>query len=177
MLINDVDFQLHRIREIFIRLNNAEKKDIPGTLISLENENLIDADMREKLASLMSLSNPELRTLLVKFEPGAVEALEELSLTDGENEIPEKESDIIAVDNPVPDGKMLLRKGNCCYQLKTTTGGGLYLSPYGGDGLYLSPYGGDGLLVEHNGKIHNGAGLSLGADSPFKNIPILGLLL
>ena len=84
---------------------------------------------------------------------------------------------IIVVDNPIPDGNMLIRKGNCCYQLKTTTGGGLYLSPYGGDGFYLSPYGGDGLLVEHNGKIHNGAGLLLGADSPFKNIPILGLLL
>ena len=34
----------------------------------------------EKLASLTSITNLEVRTLLVKSDPGAVEAIEEFSL-------------------------------------------------------------------------------------------------
>ena len=176
MLINEIDFQLHRVREIFTRLNKVEKEDIPELLIRLENEHLIDANIREKLASLTSITNPEVRTLLVKSEPGAVEAIEEFSLED-DDVIPEKENDILSIDDPRSDGKMYLRKGNCCCRVKTTQGGGLHLSPYGSDGPYISPYRGDGLFLQHNGKIYNGKGILLGPNSPFKSIPILGLLL
>ena len=91
--------------------------------------------------------------------------------------IPEKENDILSIDDPRTDGKMYLRKGNCCCRVKTTQGGGLHLSPYGSDGPYISPYRGDGLFLQHNGKIYNGKGILLGPNSPFKNIPSLGLLL
>ena len=74
----------------------------------------------------------------------------------------------------------------------TGTGEGIYLNTRGknykivqqGHGLYLKPYQGSGLngfgeglyLKRGNGFV-NGEGLILGPDSPFKNIPLLGLLL
>ena len=36
---------------------------------------------------------------------------------------------------------------------------------------------GDGLFLKHGSNIYDGRGLLLGKNSPFKNIPILGLLL
>jgi len=36
---------------------------------------------------------------------------------------------------------------------------------------------GDGLYLKKEGKIYDGKGLLLGPNSPFKNIPILGMLL
>ena len=87
---------------------------------------------------------------------------------------------------------------------KAITGKGLYLAQPSrrGDGLYLSKMGhclkvtpirgrglklipkkkikninGDGLFVKHGSKVYDGKGLLLGKNSPFKNIPILGLLL
>jgi len=50
--------------------------------------------------------------------------------------------------------------------------------------LYLKPTSGktfsklgDGLYLKKEGKIYDGKGLLLGSNSPFKNIPILGMLL
>jgi len=89
---------------------------------------------------------------------------------------------------------------------RAVSGKGLYLAPSnryhrGGDGLYLNKLGhcikvipirgrglqlvpkkmknitGDGLFVKHGSKIYDGKGLLLGKNSPFKNIPIIGLLL
>ena len=71
-------------------------------------------------------------------------------------------------------------------------GDGLYLyksghsvkvMPIHGRGLQLIPKklrgatGGDGLFLKHGSQIYDGRGLLLGKNSPFKNIPILGLLL
>ena len=70
-------------------------------------------------------------------------------------------------------------------------GDGLYLHksghsvkviPIQGKGLQLMPkkiHGvqGDGLFLKHGSNIYDGRGLLLGKNSPFKNIPILGLLL
>ena len=72
---------------------------------------------------------------------------------------------------------------------KAISGSGLYLSKHGhgcqihlvdGGGLYLTPAnyeGYDGLYVKHGDEVYNGTGLILGPNSPFKNIPILGLIL
>ena len=66
------------------------------------------------------------------------------------------------------DGLYFSRRGQCA-KVQPVEGGGLYLSPYDtaeGQGLYL----------KHDHTIY-GQGLLLGKDSPFKNIPILGLFL
>ena len=71
------------------------------------------------------------------------------------------------------------------------SGGGLYLQKKGqcanvqfvkGGGLYLTPHhppqqsAGEGLYLRHGDAVY-GEGLLLGPNSPFKNIPILGLIL
>ena len=50
-----------------------------------------------------------------------------------------------------------------------------------GNGLYLTPHPrfveGDGMFLKHGEDISDGAGLLMGKNSPFKNIPVLGWLL
>ena len=69
-------------------------------------------------------------------------------------------------------------------------GSGLYLKRGGcvctvkpsGTGLYLKPSAarivqGDGLYLKRGQQFYDGSGLILGPNSPFKNVPILGMLL
>ena len=81
-------------------------------------------------------------------------------------------------DTSSPKGegmKMYLHKDGLSYDLKKTRDGAMHISPRPnltdvyGDGLYLRRAG--------SGLIYNGEGLLLGPESPFKNIPILGLFL
>ena len=71
--------------------------------------------------------------------------------------------------------KMYLHKDGLSYDLKKTRDGAMHISPRPnltdvyGDGLYLRRAG--------SGLIYNGEGLLLGPESPFKNIPLLGLFL
>ena len=74
---------------------------------------------------------------------------------------------------------------------KAVTGNGLFLGKRGygttridfteeGKGIMLTPvedenY--DGLYLKHDGQIFQGKGILLGENSPFKNVPILGLIL
>lgn len=67
------------------------------------------------------------------------------------------------------DGLYFSRKGQCA-EVHPVEGGGLYLSPY------YDKAEGQGLYLKHDHTIY-GQGLLLGKDSPFKNIPILGLFL
>ena len=50
-----------------------------------------------------------------------------------------------------------------------------------GNALYLAPHPhfveGDGLFLKYGNDISDGAGLFMGKNSPFKNIPVLGWLL
>ena len=68
---------------------------------------------------------------------------------------------------------LYLKKGGCICKVETD-GSGLYLKPYKGNGL--KGYG-EGLYLKQGGKLYDGQGLLLGANSPFKNIPILGAIL
>lgn len=68
---------------------------------------------------------------------------------------------------------LYLKKGGCVCRVETD-GKGLFLDPVDGEGLKLF---GDGLYLKRNGKITDGKGLLLGPNSPFKNIPILGMIL
>ncbi|MCH2421445.1 MAG: hypothetical protein MK215_05870 [Candidatus Poseidoniia archaeon] len=69
------------------------------------------------------------------------------------------------------DGLYLHKSGHC-----------VKVEPIKGNGLYLTPHrrlgrGGDGLYLKRGSTIQDGSGLLLGPNSPFKNIPILNLLL
>ena len=74
-----------------------------------------------------------------------------------------------AVENAIAgDGLYFSRNGQCA-EVHPVEGGGLYLTPH-------TEAEGRGLYLKHNHTIY-GQGLLLGKDSPFKDIPILGLLL
>ena len=75
---------------------------------------------------------------------------------------------------------------------KAVSGNGLFLGKRGygisakidfnkeDNGITLTPVEGDsydGLYLKHNGQVYQGKGILLGPKSPFKNIPILGLIL
>ena len=74
---------------------------------------------------------------------------------------------------------------------KAIKGNGLFLGKRGygtakidfteeGNGIVLTPVKAEkynGLYLKHDGQIYQGKGLLLGKNSPFKNIPVLGLIL
>jgi len=69
---------------------------------------------------------------------------------------------------------LYLKKGGCVCRIETD-GEGLYLGRAPSENG-LAKYG-DGLYLSKRGQISDGRGLLLGENSPFKNIPILNLLL
>ena len=70
------------------------------------------------------------------------------------------------------DGLYLHKSGHCV-KVEPVKGNGLYLTPH----TRLSGGHGDGLYLKRGSQIYDGQGLLLGRNSPFKNIPILNLLL
>ena len=68
------------------------------------------------------------------------------------------------------DGLYLSKEGRGCARIQCVKGGGLYLTHHSDNAD------GEGVFVRHNDKIF-GQGLLLGPNSPFKSIPLLGLLL
>ncbi len=76
-------------------------------------------------------------------------------------------------------GGLYLKKGGCMCQIESD-GRGLYLSPAGPSGGSLGVMEGDGLYLNPPGTYQlrkAGKGLLLGKDSPFKDIPLLGMIL
>ena len=69
LLTGEVSDELYRVRDIFTRLSNVEKSQLPTLLNRLEREKLIDAALNEKLAALPSITYSELRKLLVLQKP------------------------------------------------------------------------------------------------------------
>ena len=67
---------------------------------------------------------------------------------------------------------MYLKKGGRVCQMETD--GGLYLGPASSKGFETV---GNGLYLMKQGGLYDGRGLILGPNSPFKNIPILGMIL
>ncbi len=61
------------------------------------------------------------------------------------------------------------QKNGHCSRVQAVKGGGLYLSPH------PRIHGGEGLFEADNGVV--GGGLLLGANSPFKDVPLLNILL
>ena len=77
-----------------------------------------------------------------------------------------------AVEKAVGSGLYLHKSGHCV-RVEPVKGNGLYLTPH-----RRLPGVGDGLFLKRGSNVEAaGSGLILGKNSPFKNIPILGLLL
>ena len=68
---------------------------------------------------------------------------------------------------------MYLKKGSGECRIETE-GKGPYLGPASGKGFENV---GSGLYLMKLGGLYDGSGLILGPNSPFKNIPILGMIL
>ena len=68
---------------------------------------------------------------------------------------------------------LYLKKGGCVCQIETD-GKGIYLGPASGRAFESV---GNGLYLKKGGGLYDGSGLLLGPNSPFKDIPILGMLL
>ena len=75
------------------------------------------------------------------------------------------------VEKAVSGNGLYLQKGGYCYKTEPVEGNGLYLSPH----AMLKQ--GDGLFLKHGDNIFDGSGFLLGPNSPFKDIPLLGLIL
>lgn len=76
------------------------------------------------------------------------------------------------VQKAIGNGLYLKRGGSVC-QIETD-GKGLYLGPASGSGFENL---GNGLYIKKQTGLYDGSGLLLGPNSPFKSIPILGMLL
>ena len=70
----------------------------------------------------------------------------------------------------VGDGLRLLKQDKC-YRAQKCKGSDLYRAPHP---RFVE---GDGLFLKHGNDISDGAGLLMGENSPFKNIPVSGWLL
>ena len=68
---------------------------------------------------------------------------------------------------------LYLKKGGSVCRIETD-GNGLYLGPASGKGFENV---GNGLYLMKQGGLYDGSGLILGPNSPFKNIPIFGMIL
>ena len=68
---------------------------------------------------------------------------------------------------------LYIKKGGCVCQIETD-GKGLYLSHANGRGFKTL---GNGLYLKRQGGLYDGSGLILSPNSPFKDIPILGMIL
>jgi hypothetical protein len=78
-----------------------------------------------------------------------------------------------AVKKVVGGDGLYLHKSGHCVKVEPVKGNGLYLTPR----RRLPGVHGDGLYLKRGSTIQDGSGLILGPNSPFKNIPILNLLL
>ena len=75
------------------------------------------------------------------------------------------------ISNAIRGNGLFLQMHGKCYQVQKCDGDGLYLAPH------PPLVKGDGLFLKSGSDISDGAGLLMGKNSPFKNIPILGWLL
>ena len=76
-----------------------------------------------------------------------------------------------AISNGVVGDGLYLHKHDKCYRVQKLKGNVFYLAPHP---RFVQ---GDGLFLKHGNDISDGAGLLMGKNSPFKNIPVLGCLL
>ena len=157
-----------------VKIDLQEGNDIllltPGQIIKIQNaRNLgkksiilrfsrkqVRANVRHEggfLSAIISVASTVLPTLLTGLASGLIGLLAEKAITKSGS------------------GLFLGKRGRGISQIHLVEGGGLYLSPlFHPEGDY------DGLWMT-DGNHTYGAGMILGKDSPFQNLPILGWLL
>ena len=106
------------------------------------------------LSAIMSIASKVLPTLLTSLASGLIGGLAEKAITKSGS------------------GLFLGKRGRGVSEIHLVEGGGLYLSPL----FYPEEEDYDGLWMK-DGNHTYGAGLILGKDSPFRNLPLLGWLL
>ena len=74
------------------------------------------------------------------------------------------------ISKAISEGGLYLHKHGKCYRVQKCKSSGLYLAPHPRFVV------GDGLFLKHDNAISDGAGLLMGKNSPYKNIPVLGWL-
>ena len=146
---------------------NATILATPGQLLKIKrsiaaNKNVLTLRMSRKqvkvninheggfLSTLLSLATRALPTILSGISSGVLSGLVEKSITG--------------------NGLFLGKRGYGTARVDITEGNGLQLTPVE-DEKY------NGLYLKHDGQIYRGEGILLGKNSPFKNFPILGLIL
>ena len=155
-------------------LSSEEGNDVvlltPGQLIKIERamragKKVLTVRMSRKqvhanvkveggfLGTLLSLASKFLPTLLGGLATGLISAGVEK-----------------AVSSKGGNGLYLGKRGYGTAKIDLVEGGGLLMSPVDNEKY-------NGLYLKHDGQIFEGKGLLLGANSPFKNIPILGMIL
>ena len=106
------------------------------------------------LSAIMSVASKVLPTLLTGLASGLIGGLAEKAITKSGS------------------GLYLGKRGRGVSKIHLVEGGGLYLSP-----LFHPEEDYDGLWMKDDDNHTYGAGMILGKDSPFRNIPLLGWLL
>ena len=157
-----------------VKIQLVEGDDVllltPGQIIKFENaknegkkeislrfsRKQVKANLRHEggfLGTLLSMAAKVLPTLLGGLATGVIGGLTEKAISGS--------------------GLYLGKRGRGVSRIHLVEGGGLYLSPL----FQPEEEDYDGLYLKHDNEVYKGAGLILGKDSPFKNIPILGWIL
>ena len=137
-----------------IKMDSAKKAGKKHIILRFSRKQIRANSVHEGgfLATLLSMASKVLPPLLTGLASGVIGGLAEKAITSG-------------------SGLFLSKRGRGCTQIHLVEGGGLYLSPYHNDVDY------EGLYLKHDGQLYKGKGLLLGKHSPFKDIPLLGLIL
>ena len=139
-----------------IKMRNA-KNEGKKTIILRFSRKQVRANVEHEggfLSAIMSVASKVLPTLLTGLASGLIGGLAEKAITKSGS------------------GLFLGKRGRGVSEIHLVEGGGLYLSPL----FHPEEEDYDGLWMK-DGNHTYGAGLILGKDSPFRNVPLLGWLL
>ena len=139
-----------------IKMRNA-KNEGKKTIILRFSRQQVRANVEHEggfLSAIMSVASKVLPTLLTGLASGLIGGLAEKAITKSGS------------------GLFLGKRGRGVSEIHLVEGGGLYLSPL----FHPEEEDYDGLWMK-DGNHTYGAGLILGKDSPFRNLPLLGWLL
>ena len=144
-------------RQHIARLQKARS---PATIIKMRKRQIL-ANMKVEggfLGMLAGLAARALPTLLTGLASGVLSGVVENAITSKKSK--------------TNGNGVYIQKGKHCYRADPVEGDGLFLSR----ATHRYPRHTDGIYVQDGPKVHDGKGILLGKNSPFRNIPVLGWL-